>query len=731
MRSPRSGVLHPIGSIFGRFRGLGPGAAKRHGPPSSKSSLMTTEHPEMDAEQAYVDHAYACLESARDRALELTAMVEVGQGGTNQARFEREAIWDSVAARLGQLDMGDAALVFGRIDQEAEAGAGRFYIGRVGVWDVDQDPVVVDWRAPVAEAFYRATGPVPMGLERRRHLVSRGRVVVGIEDELFGDPERFRDGDGNRLKGEGALIAALETARTGRLGDIIGTIQAEQDDIIRAPLSGVHAVQGGPGTGKTVVALHRAAYLLYTHRFPLEGQGVLVLGPNRLFLAYIEQVLPSLGEAGVQMPTLGDVVGGVRVDDRREQAEVGRLKGDLRMVRFITRAVRTRQRPLRADLRIGHGLQWLVLPVEESRRIVDQARRRYRTHNAARKFVEAEFYGALVASGRGDLDPEALRERLRGELSVREALEWMWPVLTPAQLLNDLLGSRALIRSADPSLTTEQVDALYRERVSQPDDLLWTASDAPLLDEARAVLGARPGRREEDTVRTYGHIVVDEVQDLSPMDLRMLDRRSLNGSMTVVGDIAQATGAWAHDNWEGILRHLPDRRPPERHELTVGYRIPGPLMDVAARVLAVAAPDLAPPRSVRGDGDPPRFVALTGEQAEKLDGLAEVVRSELEAVGAGNLAVVTTDSQAADVEDALERAGIAYGRPTRQGLDAQVAVVPVGLVKGLEVDGAVVVEPARMVREHAQGMRALYVALTRATRRVAIVHAEPLPPVLE
>ena len=692
---------------------------------------MTTEHPEMDAEQAYVDHAYACLESARDRALELTAMVEVGQGGTNQARFEREAIWDSVAARLGRLDMGDAALVFGRIDQEAEAGGGRFYIGRVGVWDVDQDPVVVDWRAPIAEAFYRATGPVPMGLERRRHLVSRGRVVVGIEDELFGDPERFRDGDGNRLKGEGALIAALETARTGRLGDIIGTIQAEQDDIIRAPLSGVHAVQGGPGTGKTVVALHRAAYLLYTHRFPLEGQGVLVVGPNRLFLAYIEQVLPSLGEAGVQMATLGDVVGGVRVDDRREQAEVGRLKGDLRMVRFVTRAVRTRQRPLRADLRIGHGLQWLVLPVEESRRIVDQARRRYRTHNAARKFVEAEFYGALVASGRGDLDPEALRERLRGELSVREALEWMWPVLTPAQLLNDLFGSRALIRSADPSLTTEQVDALYRERVSQPDDLLWTASDAPLLDEARAVLGARPGRREEDTVRTYGHIVVDEVQDLSPMDLRMLDRRSLNGSMTVVGDIAQATGAWAHDDWEGILRHLPDRRPPVRHELTVGYRIPGPLMDVAARVLAVAAPDLAPPRSVRGDGDPPRFVALTGEQAEKLDGLAEVVRSELEAVGAGNLAVVTTDSQASDVEDALERAGIAYGRPTRQGLDAQVAVVPVGLVKGLEVDGAVVVEPARMVRERAQGLRALYVALTRATRRVAIVHTEPLPPVLE
>ena len=553
---------------------------------------------------------------------------------------------------------------------------------------------------------------------------------MGMEDELFGDLDRFQDDDGSRLKGEGALIAALETARTGHLGDIIGTIQAEQDDIIRAPLAGVHAVQGGPGTGKTVVALHRAAYLLYTHRFPLDGQGVLVVGPNRLFLAYIEQVLPSLGEAGVILATLGDVVGGVRVDDRREVAEVGRLKGDLRMVRFVARAVRTRQRVLRHDLRVGFGLQWLRLSVDGSQRIVDEARKRYRTHNAARKFVEAEFYEALAASGNGDLDPEALRERLRGELSIREALEWMWPVLTPAQFLNDLLGSRALIRAADQSLTPVQVDALYRERAVEVEDLLWTASDAPLLDEARAVLGARPGRRQQDAVRTYGHIVVDEVQDLSPMDLRMLGRRSLNGSMTVVGDIAQATGAWAHDDWDSILEHLPDRRPATRHELTVGYRIPGPLMDLAADVLAEAAPDLAPPRSVRADGDVPRFVELAEDPDRKLDGLADVVRSELDAVGAGNVAVIAANSQAVDVEDALERAGLSFGRPTRRGLDAQVAVVPVELVKGLEVDGAVVVEPARILREHAQGLRALYVALTRATKRLAVVHAEDLPAVL-
>ncbi|MEE2768091.1 MAG: helicase [Actinomycetota bacterium] len=682
---------------------------------------------ELEIEQAYVDHAYERLDAARDRALDLTSMVEVGQGGTNQARFEREAIWETVAARLSQLEMGDSALVFGRIDQEREAGDGRYYIGRAGVWDSDQEPVVVDWRAPVAESFYRATGSDPMGLQRRRHFVSRGRELLGLEDELFGDIDRFREDSGPGLRGEGALIAALETARTGRLQDVVGTIQAEQDEIIRAPLPGVLSVQGGPGTGKTVVALHRAAYLLYTHRFPLEGQGVLVAGPNRLFLAYIEQVLPSLGEAGVEMASLGDLVGGVRVEDRRDAEPISRLKGDLRMVRFVARAVRTRQRPLRADLRVGHGLRWLTVSAEETDRIVIEARRRFRTHNAARRFVEAEFFAALAASTSDYLDAETVRDRLRGELPVREALEWMWPVLTPVQLLNDLYGSRALIRAADPTLTDAEVDSLRRPRAANPDGVLWSTSDAPLLDEARAVLGSRPNRKAVDAVRTYGHIVVDEIQDLSPMDLRMLERRSLNGSMTVVGDIAQATGAWAHDTWDSILDHLPDRQPTRQAKLTIGYRIPEPIMNVASQVLAEAAPDLAPPSSVRTDGDPPRFIPMDAS----LGGLAEVVTAELEAVDTGNLAVIVTASQSTDVETALEAANIPFGRPNRRGLDERLAVVPVGLVKGLEVDAAIVVEPARIIREQQQGIRALYVALTRATKRVAVVHSEPLPDVLQ
>ena len=676
---------------------------------------------ELEAEQAYVDHAYECLEAAKERVFDLTSMVEVGKGGTNQARVERDAIWDSVSTRIAQLNMGDAALVFGRIDQNIDSES--FYIGRIGVWDGKQDPIVVDWRAPIAESFYRATGSDPMGLERRRHFVSRGRTLLSLEDEIFGDIEKFRDSKNSSLKGEGALIAALETARTGRLQDIIGTIQGEQDEIIRAPISGVVAVQGGPGTGKTVVALHRAAYLLYTHRFPLEGQGVLVVGPNRLFLAYIEQVLPSLGEAGVEMASLGDLVGGIRIGDHRDLEEVSRLKGDLRMVKFLARSAKIRQRFLREDLRIGYGVQWLHITVEQTAQIVKEAQRRYRTHNAARRYVEEEFYSTLALSSNEPLDHRTVQDRLKGQIAIREALDWIWPVLTPSQLLNDVFGSHALIKAADPRLSEEEVNSLYKTRESSSKEIFWSAGDAALLDEARAVLGPRPGKREEDSIRTFGHIVVDEIQDLSPMDLRMLSRRSLNGSMTVVGDIAQATGAWAHQNWESILRHLPDRKEAHMRELTIGYRIPAPLMELAANVLLEAAPDLKPPSSVRADGEPPIFVQVD----VSFDFLSEVIIGELKKADSGNLAVVAANSQVEEIEILLNEVGIVFGRPNRRGLDEQVAVVPVGLVKGLEVDVVIVVEPKRIIEEQTQGMRALYVALTRATKRVVVVHAEELP----
>jgi DNA helicase IV len=698
-------------------------------------------HPELAAEQAVIDRAYASLEASREAALRLRGMVEVARGGTDQARWEREVIHDNIAQRLQQLHVGDASLVFGRIDQAADAGGGSYYIGRVAVSDEQREPLVVDWRAPVAEAFYRATGREPLGLERRRHFATRGRTLLGIEDELFGDAAARLDTEG--VSGQGALIAALESARTGRLGDIVATIQGEQDEVIRAPLPGVLVVQGGPGTGKTVVALHRAAYLLYTHRFPLEGQGVLVVGPNRLFLGYIEQVLPSLGEAGVELAVLADLVDDVRVQGS-DRGTAARVKGDLRMTGVIARAVRDRERPLRRPLRVPFGVRWLTLSVERSERIVAEARRRFRTHNGARRFVEAEVWAALAESGADGLTADGVRDRVRGTIEVREALEWMWPALRPAELLHDLFGSPALLRSAARGrvaadlrsrrthgrdhrggLTDDEWRSLHRPRAEHADHVVWTTDDVPLLDEARALLGPR-SKQDDPEVRTYGHIVVDEAQDLSPMALRVLARRSLNGSMTIVGDIAQATGAWAHADWGEVLELLPVRREPRRVQLTVGYRIPAPLMSFASRALAVAAPELAPPRAIRTDGDPPRLVRVPtpGALGELL---ADAVRHEVGQVGSGNVAVICPAPLVDPVCAALDRAGVPYGRATRSGLETQVTVVPVGLVKGLEVDAAVVVEPGTIVDDEPQGERALYVALTRATKRLVLVHAHDLP----
>ncbi|MCU1358043.1 MAG: helicase, superfamily [Acidimicrobiales bacterium] len=686
-------------------------------------------HPDLEAEQAYIDRAYDCLEQARVSANRLRGMVEVGAGGTEQARFEREVIFDTVLNRLSQLHLGDQSLLFGRIDRDAEAGGETFYIGRLAVADARQEPVVVDWRAPVAEPFYRATGRQTMGLARRRHFATRGRQLLGIEDELFGE-HALDLGEGAGLQGHGSLIAALETARSGHLGDIVATIQGEQDEIIRAPLAGVLVVQGGPGTGKTVVALHRAAYLLYTHRFPLEDQGVLVVGPNRLFLAYIEQVLPSLGEAGVELVVLADLVDGVSIRGR-DHEEVARLKGDDAMSNVLAKAVRDRKRPLRRTLRIGLGLQSLVLTVDQSDAIVRDARRRFRTHNAGRRFVEREVAQRLAASAREPLDPNEVWRQVRKHPEVHAALEEMWPVLTPAQLLHDLYGSKGLLHlAAARSLPEHRIDLLHRPRSASVKDVVWTHDDVPLLDEARSLLGPKPSKKRDDTeVRTYGHIVIDEAQDLSPMQLRMLTRRSLNGSMTVVGDIAQSTGAWAHADWDEILSLLPNKRPDRREELTVGYRIPAPNMELAARVLAASAPELRPPRSVRVDGRPPVFHRVD-DPAELGPAIAAAVRAEIASIDNGNVAVICPASRTEECSAALTAVGIDHGVAIERGLNHQVTVVPVGIVKGLELDATVVVDPQGILDEEAQGMRALYVALTRATKLLTVVHPGDLPAVL-
>ncbi len=686
-----------------------------------------SEHPDLASEQAHIDRAYDALEEMRREARRLVdSVIGQSQGGTHAARFERDVFVQTGLERLERLRLGSEPLVFGRIDQTDEDS---FHIGRLAVAGEDRQPLVVDWRAPAAEPFYRATGRHPMGLRLRRHLICEGRKLLQIHDEhLTGD-------EADEVGGTDALLYALERARTGQMRDIVATVQREQDEIIRAPLRGVLVVQGGPGTGKTAVALHRAAYLLFTHRRTLERDGVLVVGPNQLFLRYIDQVLPALGESGAALTT---IAGMVDVPARASEAdEVARLKGDPRMARVLAKALADRRRPLRRPVEALVGKERVRLTVADSKAILAAAKRRRGPHNAKRRFVDRlvvqrlhERYVAATKdpdSSEGDrepdLDPRDVAAEVAGDPALLRAREWMWPRLAPHEFVHDLYGSRALLASAaDGILSRTEQDLLFRPWSDDPDEAPFTRADLALIDESAVLLG--PLRRDADEGQPYGHVVVDEAQDLSPMELRMLGRRSRRGSMTVVGDIAQATGPWGPKRWDEVLEHLPDDDGAEVMRLTVNYRTPAEIMRLAERVLEALPVDLAPPESVRSTGDGPEFVETSdGDLPSEVANHAEAERKR---VAPGTVAVLCAPTDAPRLRAALSDATVPFGEAA-DGLDRPVTLVPVDVVKGLEFDAALVCEPARIVREAAQGAHALYVALTRPTKRLVIVHAEPLP----
>ncbi len=691
----------------------------------------------------------------RGSARLLQYSIETGAGGTHQARYERDVVEDQALLRLARLQLGAESLVFGRIDHVAGADGEpgeHFYIGRLPVSDIDQEPVVLDWRARMSEPFYRATGLNPLGLERRRHFATDAEVLLGIDDEVFTVERLERDG-GSDLVGSGALLAALGRARSGHMRDIVATIQSEQDEIIRSELAGVLVVQGGPGTGKTAVALHRASYLLYTHRFPLERQGVLVVGPNRMFIRYISRVLPGLGETGVDLFGVDDFRPDVRVNGRESHA-VAKIKGDVRIAKAIRRAVATRQRGLRENLVIGFGVHELTVKAEETADMVATVKRSHRVHNGSRKHLHSlllerlhvRYREAMQRMGR---DPDSIlgfsdfSSQLKRNEAIRLALDRMWPLLTPQMLLRDLYGAPALIRAATRDVLSDaDAKLLFRHRGESVETAIWTSSDIPLLDEAAQHLGPLPvatpphpyGSGEsahgghsvhgEDGMRTYGHIIIDEAQDMSPMQLRMVARRSLSGSMTVVGDIGQATGMWSPKDWDQILAYLPSKRTPRQVTLSVGYRTPAEIMALASRVLAVAAPGLVVPRSVRSNGYDPLVKRFASHDAlvTGIDGVVAELRSKL---GLGTIAVLCPDRYVDILSARLVLADVELD-PT--GLTGEgVTVLPVRMAKGLEFDGVVVVEPAEVTTDSAQGLRALFVALTRATRELVVVHALELP----
>lgn len=700
------------------------------------TELRASIHKDLEAEQAYIDYAYARLNAMIQAAERLRdTVIGDSSGGTHQARYQRDVIVQTSLERLEQLDIGEEALCFGRTDSESEE---TFYIGRRAVYGESQEPVVIDWRVPAAAPFYRATGLHPLDLTRRRHFACKSNQLLDLEDELFSGEQ----GGDLGLAGTGALLGALERSRSGHMRDIVATVQKEQDEIIRADLPGVLAVQGGPGTGKTAVALHRAAYLLFTHRKKLGRDGILFIGPNRLFLRYIDRVLPALGETGAALSTPSGLVGGTKVT-LTDPAEAARIKGDERMAQVMKNAIKARQRPVARDVVIRYRHYTLNISRRTSQSVVSGIKRARGTHNALRSNVEQALFrrlhGQYVAAatrfgnpGGGTLSRNEFARDMVEEEAVMEALDYMWPRLTPHKLIDDLFADRALLDQATNGvLSPSEARSLAREAGTG-----WSAADMALIDEAAVGLGSMdiedddedrhdPDDLSDSHVSTYGHIVVDEVQDLSPMQLRMIGRRSRAGSMTLVGDMAQSTASAAAGSWEAILRHLPSNRNSRVEELSINYRTPAEIMDCAASVLSFAAPHLKPPRSVRSTGRKPDFIEVDKEAL--MQTLADVSRASLEETAEGTVAIICPEAHYAAAVAALRSAGIVFGEASEAGLSERLTLISPEAVKGLEFDSVILVEPALIVSSVTNGLRALYVALTRATRHLAVLHSAALP----
>jgi DNA helicase IV len=740
--------------------------------------VSTRGNVELQGEQQFVDRLYDRVDTLRNVAEQRVEDASAPVGNGMQARLERDVALAENSHLLAALNAVDGSLCFGRIDLKDGAA---HHIGRIGLREDDSErtPVLIDWRAPVARPFYLATGHQPMGLRRRRHITTEGRSVTELHDEILdlGDDERTGLEDPN---GDAVLLAALNSARTGRMTDIVRTIQAEQDRIIRAPHRGVLVVEGGPGTGKTAVALHRAAFLLYEHRELLARRAVLIVGPNPAFLRYIGEVLPALGETGVLLATQAELFPGVRARGT-DTPRAAAVKGGVEMAEALALAVTDRQQLPEpgSPLIIQHEDGELILDWEIAYEARQAARDSKLPHNLARPFFAFHVIDALTAQladrigtdpygGPNFLGPDdvaQLGKAVAASEEVRAAVDQLWPPLTPEGFLADYL--------AEPRyLPRDDAEAIRRG----PGTAEWTPADVPLLDEAAELLGVddsaeqaaaeaarqeriayaqgvlelsrgsetyefedqesevlaahdiidaeRMAERQEeadhrsaaeraaaDRTWAFGHIVVDEAQELSPMAWRLLMRRSPTRSMTLVGDPAQTSEEAGVGSWERILEpYVGDRF--EHVRLGVNYRTPAETMDLAARVVRAQDPSFEPPRSVRSTGEKP----WTRDAGEDLAGAVARAVAEL-TPAEGRLAVIAPRELHEEIAAPLD--GLSPG--AEPDLTLPVVLLDPRQAKGLEFDHVLVVEPGRF------GASDLYVALTRATQRLGIVHREDLP----
>jgi len=730
-------------------------------------------------EQEFVDRAYSRLDQLRSQYREQRQKIDANHGvGNAQGWTERDALATHFAELSSRLDNVEERLVFGRLDMKDHA---THYIGRISLLDEHSSPLLVDWRAPISAPFYQATAQEPLGVVRRRHIATRARTVTSVEDELL-DVDQAQH-QGLTLQGEGALMSALSSARSGRMGDIVATIQGEQDRVIRASDRGILVVQGGPGTGKTAVALHRAAYLLYTQREKLERSGVLIIGPSRTFLRYIEQVLPSLGESGVVQMTIGDIVPGLSAQDD-DPIDIAAIKGRAAFSRILREAVRLIPRLPERDQVLQVWNRRVTLRVKDVQEALSRARRSGRPHNVARESFAMGLMellaGRLIveagdASTTADIDPDDLKtwmSEIRDSVDARRAINLAWmPTQAPAFLRKlwsrpDLLAQAN--RKAGTPLSVEDLNLLYRTQ-DQP----LTISDIPLIDELEELLGtldlasaqkrrAEEQREKEERERanealkatglgggivtadmlmrqtqeapslrplaeraradrswTYGHIVIDEAQDLSPMAWRCLLRRCPSRSMTVVGDLDQKRGHRRPHSWKQALGPAA-RAFSEEFVLSISYRTPRALTRIAQAVMAQhGTPVLYPMEAVR---DVPDCYQVSYTHKDTLKECVSQVVSTLEerldreeGEGKGRICVIVPDDQA-QLWHADESGASA--------LDQRVSYLTAAGSKGLEFDSVVVVEPGAILE---QGSGDLFVALTRATHDLHAVTTTQLP----
>ncbi|MFB8755671.1 HelD family protein [Streptomyces nigra] len=615
-------------------------------------------------------------------------------------------------------DLSDTPLFFGRLDylhapgaEGAEGAEGeRFYIGRRHVHDADGDPMVIDWRAPVSQPFYRASKKDPMDIALRRRFGYTGGDLTAYEDEHLSDPaEAART---SRL-----LQQEIERPRVGPMRDIVATIQPEQDEIVRSGLGGTVCVQGGPGTGKTAVGLHRVAYLLYAHRERLARTGTLVIGPNRSFLHYIEQVLPALGELTVRQATVDDLVARVEVRGT-DDAAAAVIKGDARMAEVLRRAVYAHvSMPAEAVVVVRGSRRWRV-PAYEVEEIVRELLDRDIRYGAAREALPQRIaHAVLVQMERsGEAPDDRVQDAVARNAAVKAAVKAIWPPVDPAKLVLRLLSDgEFLTEHADGVLDEdEQRTILWAKPARSVKSAKWSAADAVLIDEASDLVTRTP---------SLGHVVLDEAQDLSPMQYRAVGRRCTTGSATVLGDLAQGTTPWATRSWEEALTHL-GKRDGVIEELTAGFRVPTDVITYASRLLPSIAPGLTPVASIRDN--PGLFeIREVAEAAEVAAACVESLRHE------GSVGLIAADARVPVLAEALKAAGLEYLAPgeetTRQ---ARLTLVPASLAKGLEYDYVVLDEPAAVVDgepDERTGLRRLYVALTRAVSGLTVTHTEALP----